>query len=96
MSTGDWWEKRACAGANPDWFTSDDKAEIRAAKSFCAECPVAVECLAFADKCEPNQQAKVGGVFGGLDGPERIARRKRLRAEKKATERAREQAGVGS
>ncbi|MEW9521854.1 WhiB family transcriptional regulator [Streptomyces tubercidicus] len=70
-----WHEYRACAGADPDLFTDDDRRT--AAKAICVRCPVATFCLQFA--LDTNT---LHGVYGGLDEDEReeLLGRKRLRA----------------
>jgi len=75
----DWRERAACAGMDSElWFPvgapgapAYDRA-VAAAKAVCARCPVAAECALFA-----LGEGIEHGVFGGLDGAERAAQRRR-------------------
>lgn len=63
----------ACLDADPDLFFADDPNQIAAAKAYCAECPVRLECLVGAlRRAEPH------GVWGGelFDGGTVIARKR--------------------
>jgi WhiB family redox-sensing transcriptional regulator len=74
-----WHESAACLGADtelffPVGFTGPAAAEIRAAKAFCARCPVRICCLAYA--LDTGQTA---GIWGGYDENERRLMRQGLR-----------------
>lgn len=62
---GDWTERAACRGLDTKEFYAYDEAKQRQAKRVCAECPVVVECLAYA--LANNEQ----GVWGGATENER-------------------------
>ena len=72
----DWRESAACAGTDDEFFfpVGDDDAAAEVAKSICAACPVAEDCLHSA--LAPNQTE---GVWGGMTGSERRRLRRRLR-----------------
>jgi WhiB family redox-sensing transcriptional regulator len=68
---GRWRQQAACADVDPLIFfpvgvSEEAQAATDVAKSICAECPVAQECLLFA--VTTNQEY---GVWGGLDEEER-------------------------
>nr|WP_183787199.1 WhiB family transcriptional regulator [Prauserella sediminis] len=69
-----WRDRAACRNEDPDLFFPDgtkdamSKWQLATAKSVCARCPVANECLADA-----ITHPKHWGVFGGLDADERRA-----------------------
>lgn len=76
----DWMINAACRGA-PDpelWFPVTEvgpgAAQVAAAKAVCAGCPVAVECLEFAQALGLDH-----GVFGGLSAAERRGLRQSAR-----------------
>ncbi len=71
-----WRDQAACNGIDSDVFfpETEDEASSQAAKTICAECPVAQACLQYA--LSTNQGA---GVWGGLDEGERRRMRRRIR-----------------
>jgi WhiB family redox-sensing transcriptional regulator len=80
-----WRERAACADEDPALFFAvgsgpEASARVDIAKSICATCPVAHECLIFA--VTTNQEY---GVWGGLDEEERKeVRRQWRRAARRA------------
>jgi WhiB family transcriptional regulator, redox-sensing transcriptional regulator len=76
------WEERArCSEYDPDIFFDPSARVERRAKSICAQCPVRLECLAYA----LGLRAEFG-VWGGLNGKERSSM---LRRTRRAFERQR-------
>jgi len=67
-----WTTQAACHGLDPDLFFPErgDIAAVRAAKQVCTECPVAGECLEYAQAHNERD-----GIWGGLSGRERRALR---------------------
>lgn len=61
-----WHDNARCSGVDTELFYSDSKANIEAAKSFCRECPVRLECLGYA-LAAPDDH----GVWGGYTAKER-------------------------
>ena len=83
MSPWDWQDHAACRGKDPDatlFFAPDgEKYDTGArqrreerARAFCAACPVAAECLAYA-LTAPERY----GLWAGLDEDQRAAQRRR-------------------
>ena len=69
----DWMAKGACRRYGPDLFYSELEVDKDAARTICAACPVAADCLAHA---YANNEWM--GVWGGLDRGQRRRRAKRL------------------
>lgn len=65
-----WMERAACAGDNPNLWTSDSKADSTAARATCLSCPVRKQCGEYAAK---NKEAH--GVWGGAHLDELTERR---------------------
>lgn len=64
----DWRKMAACRGMDPElWFPLGDGAQAR---TVCAGCPVADQCLAWAVAIGADD-----GIFGGLDADDRRALR---------------------
>ena len=79
----DWQDLAACAEHDPDLFfpageTGSAARQIESAKSICAGCDVAEECLDYA--IETNQ---IAGIWGGLTEEERRPIRRRWLAERR-------------
>ena len=74
----DWRKEALCRGLMPDLFY--DPKSTDDAKALCAQCPVQEPCLEFAlTEVDAGHTAKVVsglGVWGGLDGAERVALKK--------------------
>jgi WhiB family transcriptional regulator, redox-sensing transcriptional regulator len=70
---GPWVRQAACAGSDPDVFFPPKHDHGEAARRICARCPVRGECLAYALEADENY-----GIWGGLDGNERRALRRKL------------------
>lgn len=65
--TQDWRLRAACLGQDTDrWFPEGNELVAVAAKLVCASCPVADECLSWA-----QANGKAWGIWGGLDEDER-------------------------
>ncbi|KAB7850183.1 WhiB family transcriptional regulator [Streptomyces mobaraensis] len=67
------WERLALCrrpDADPAWWHSVGNKGIRTARSWCARCPVAEQCLAYVMRMEEGTRHRYG-VYGGLTGPER-------------------------
>jgi WhiB family redox-sensing transcriptional regulator len=85
----DWRDAAACLGEDPETFfpignrSRDALLDATAAKTVCAGCPVAVECL---------QDAGEYGVWGGLTEDERRSLKRR---GERARAKARDRAGEG-
>lgn len=63
-----WIEDGVCRTVDPGVFHSKSEVARRAAKQYCAECPVCEQCLRYSiENREPF------GVWGGLDERERKA-----------------------
>lgn len=57
-----WWERAACAGADPDgWLADQDRSKLAVAVATCMGCPVAAPCLAEAIAAKDS-----GVVRGGM------------------------------
>jgi len=74
-----WMQDGACRGEDPELFFPEPGpnmlSSIAIAKGICYECPVRETCLEWA--IETNQEY---GVWGGLTRNERLALRRRARA----------------
>jgi WhiB family transcriptional regulator, redox-sensing transcriptional regulator len=86
-----WRDQARCREVDPDLFfpIGDGRLgqrQIAQAKSVCAECPVAVECLAFAMRCLPD------GIAGGTTAAERSEMRRRSRPVRSRQAKRREAA----
>lgn len=69
-----WEDDARCLQHDPEIFFASRARAERRAKSICNRCPVRLECLAFA------LQSKVEfGIWGGLNGKERMALLRRSR-----------------
>jgi WhiB family transcriptional regulator, redox-sensing transcriptional regulator len=64
-----WADRAACRGADVDVFFPQGPS--RAARTYCATCPVRVDCLAFA-MARPDLR----GIWGGLTAAQRENRRR--------------------
>ena len=62
--TSSWQRQAACKGEEVDIFLNSNR-EVEA-KRFCADCPVADQCLAFA-----IQTPNLAGVYGGVGEKDR-------------------------
>jgi WhiB family redox-sensing transcriptional regulator len=87
LATGtvaDWRVRAACAGyPNKLFFPTEgstDEAAIEKAKSICAVCAVADECLTYS--LETNQRS---GIWGGTTEKERKSLRRKWLAERRRT-----------
>lgn len=58
---GRWWQRAACAGRNPTWWSSEDRPKWPAAVRLCLTCPVRESCLA-----EAVRQHDSGVIRGGM------------------------------
>jgi hypothetical protein len=56
-----WWQRAACAGRDPTWWSSEDRPMWPAAVRLCLSCPVRESCLA-----EAVQQRDNGVIRGGM------------------------------
>ena len=71
-----WWHHdAACKDADTDLFFIDRGRTSKAAKAYCAECPVSGECLDWS----LSQSETVFGVWGGMTLVERKAEKRRWR-----------------
>lgn len=61
-----WKEKAKCNESNQHYFFSEAAHDVREAKAICAACPVAEECLNYAQQTRINYY-----VFGGYTPSER-------------------------
>jgi WhiB family redox-sensing transcriptional regulator len=62
-----WRLRAACLGQDTDqWFPEGNEPLAIAAKLVCARCPVADECLSWA-----QANGEIWGIWGGLDEDER-------------------------
>jgi WhiB family redox-sensing transcriptional regulator len=67
----EWWSLAACQSVDPDLFfpmstTNPSRAEVAAAKTVCARCPVQAECLEYA-----LGAGQLHGIWGGMNEEER-------------------------
>ena len=65
-----WMDQSECNIDNAHLFASTVPEEISQAKSLCAVCPVALECLDYALRIEKGYKTRFN-IFGGLTGKER-------------------------
>ena len=78
--SGNWRERAACRGINPDlFFPAGERDELSAedtlrAKAVCASCSVQDECLIYAISNHVDH-----GVFGGFTEQERVRVKRRLK-----------------
>src|SRR5690606_24420303 len=63
-----WTEDALCAQVDPELFFPEKGASTTGAKSVCAACPIAAECLAYA-----LDNGEEYGVWGGKSARERAA-----------------------
>lgn len=58
-----WMDNAACAEVGTDLFfpTKEDRASSKLARTICASCPVATQCLDYAVRTGINH-----GIFGGV------------------------------
>src|SRR5262245_39231854 len=68
-----WYWDGLCRGVGSDLFFSSESDDVAEAKRVCASCPVLLACRAHGLRFEAD------GVWGGLSGEERRARRQRRR-----------------
>jgi WhiB family redox-sensing transcriptional regulator len=69
-----WMREAVCRGMAPDLFFPERGEDVRPALTVCAECPVRVDCLAYAlDHCVRH------GVWGGTTERDRQTLRRRRR-----------------
>jgi WhiB family transcriptional regulator, redox-sensing transcriptional regulator len=78
MTVADWRDRAACRDVDPELFYPigggvQGRLQVAQAKSVCATCLVAVECLAFAMQFLPD------GIAGGTTAAERSEMRRRSR-----------------
>lgn len=72
-----WWHRSAvCRDADSDLFFVDRGRTSKAAKAFCAKCPVRAVCLEWA----LTQPEKLFGIWGGITPVERRAEKRRRRS----------------
>lgn len=86
MKSMDWAEQSACRDEDPIlFFPGKNGAGPKAdALELCGICPVATACLDWHMDIEarvPVEEAKYGGIAGGMTGYERWRLRQRLRIE---------------
>ena len=74
MTDRAWQAEAACRGVDPDLFFPERGGATAEAKAVCADCPVAVECLAYA------METYQVGIWGGKSGRERNQIRRARRA----------------
>jgi WhiB family transcriptional regulator, redox-sensing transcriptional regulator len=83
------WEERArCGEHDPEIFFDPTARAERRAKSICAQCPVRLDCLAYALSVRAEF-----GVWGGMNGKERSSM---LRRSRRAGEEQRELVASGA
>lgn len=70
-----WQERALCRRADPSLFFPAQGGSDRAGRDVCARCPVREECLSVALANDERF-----GIWGGLNGAERRAERRRRRA----------------
>jgi WhiB family redox-sensing transcriptional regulator len=81
----EWWSLAACQSVDPDLFfpmstTNPSRAEVAAAKTVCARCPVQAECLEYA-----LGAGQLHGIWGGMNEEERrLLRQRRAKARVRA------------
>lgn len=63
-----WMSEALCAQVDPDAFFPEKGGSTRQAKAICAECPVRMQCLAYA-----LEHDETTGIWGGLTPRERRA-----------------------
>lgn len=68
---GEWAERGACIGEDPDLFFPERGASTREAKAICRACPVQQECLEHAIRTGEKH-----GIWGGRSERERRRMRK--------------------
>jgi hypothetical protein len=82
LNNREWQWRARCVDGGPDFFDKSEEA-VAIAKAFCEPCPVRAECLEFAivevDGGCSEKIALDRGVWGGMDGGERV-RIRRARA----------------
>lgn len=61
-----WQDQAECRGVDPDLFFPERGASTRESKQICQDCPVRVECLAYA-----IDNAEKFGIWGGRSERER-------------------------
>jgi WhiB family transcriptional regulator, redox-sensing transcriptional regulator len=83
-----WEESARCGQYDPEIFFDPTVRSERRAKSICAQCPVRVDCLAYALSVRTEF-----GVWGGLNGRERSSL---LRRSRRATDTQRELQPIGA
>jgi WhiB family redox-sensing transcriptional regulator len=74
MSGGEWVERAACLGSDPDLFFNGAASVVARARALCSTCPVSEECLEAALPLEvdyPPSTARELGIRGGMTGLER-------------------------
>ena len=73
-----------CLDVDPEtFFPPAGKANARAAKRICADCPVRLQCLRDALEAEGNADTRNRyGVFGGLTAWERTQLNRKMRARR--------------
>jgi hypothetical protein len=69
-------DQAACKTADPEVFFNGDENSVATAKSYCALCPVIMQCLTYA---LTNDEY---GVWGGTTMSERLRVRNNPRAKK--------------
>jgi WhiB family redox-sensing transcriptional regulator len=75
--TGDWRDRAACRGEDPELFFPigstgrDYDKQVEDAKAVCSGCPVRIECLDWA------YRTRADGIYGGTTEQERQAVRRR-------------------
>lgn len=67
----DWRAKGSCSKTDPDLFFAVGAQEHKQAKTICRECPVRLECLAYAMEAPIDH-----GIWGGLTERERRRHRR--------------------
>lgn len=71
-----WYEHAACAGVDPDVFFPIRGPQPHVARSYCAGCPVAADCLSSA-----LENVEDEGIWGGTSERQRRRLRQLLRRE---------------
>jgi hypothetical protein len=56
-----WWQRAACAGRDPTWWSAEDRPMWQSAVRLCLSCPVRESCLAEAVRQRDN-----GVIRGGM------------------------------
>lgn len=74
----EWHELSACRGTNPSVFFPTRGQDVQPARTICARCPVAAECLSWA--IETGEKL---GIYGGLSEKQRRAERRRRRPNRR-------------